>query len=124
VSQPPARIGDQAPAPLLAREVEARGRLVENDDARLQQQDTRQRHAPQLPARQLVHVARLERDIESDGRQDDVDLFLPRTGVAQALHDQPFLQDAADAPPGIERGAGVLVHVLHGAPGEPRPLAR
>ena len=32
-----------------------------------------------------------------------------------AMDAQPLRQRRADAPPGVERGAGVLVHVLHGA---------
>ena len=76
-------------------------------------QDAGEADAAQLPARELVHVARLERRIEAHRREHPVDLLLAPAGVAQAAdHDEPLLEDAADAPPRIERGAGVLVDVL------------
>ena len=46
--------------------------------------------------------------------RNDVETLLVVSDVGHRVH-QPLLQDAADAPPGIERGAGVLVHVLDGA---------
>ena len=63
-----------------------------------------------------MHVARLERRIEAHRREHPVDLLLAQAGVAQAVDHEALLKDAADAPPRVERGAGVLVDVLDRRP--------
>src|SRR5215467_6173794 len=63
-----------------------------------------------------MHIARLERPIEPDGREHDFDLTATRFGVVSTVDDHALLEGAADVPPRIERGSGILVHVLNGAP--------
>src|SRR5215471_17006948 len=63
-----------------------------------------------------MHIARLERPIEPDGREHGFDLTATRFGVVSTVDDHSLLEGAADVPPWIERGTGILVHVLNGAP--------
>src|SRR5215470_128658 len=63
-----------------------------------------------------MHIARLERPIEPDGREHGFDLTATRFGVVSSANDQSLLEGAANVPPRIERGTGILVHVLNGAP--------
>ena len=39
-----------------------------------------------------------------------------RFSAVSTVNDQPLLEGAADVPPRIKRGSGILVHVLNGAP--------
>src|SRR5262245_53171518 len=63
-----------------------------------------------------MHIARRERSIETDGCEHGFDLAATRSGVVLTVNEQSLLEGAADVPPWIERGGGVLVHVLNGAP--------
>src|SRR5262249_53091572 len=63
-----------------------------------------------------MHIARLERPIEPDGGEHGFDLTATCFRVVLTVNDQPLLEGAADVPPRIERGSGILVHVLNGAP--------
>ena len=99
----------------LHGEVEAGGGLVEDDDARVQHEDAGEADAALLAARELVRIAAAEGGIEADGGEDGVDAPGALGAVADAVDAQRLVERMADAPPGIERGAGVLVHVLHGA---------
>src|SRR4051794_24521827 len=71
-----------------------------------------------------MHVARLERRIEAHRREHPVDLLLAQAGVAHAVDDEALVKNAADAPPRVERRAGVLVDVLDRLPSCPRLLRR
>src|SRR5262249_61626931 len=48
--------------------------------------------------------------------QHAVDLLQPQKAVTNALDEHRFLEKAADAPPRIEGGARILMHVLNAAP--------
>src|SRR5207248_7108 len=79
----------------------------------------RHRHAAQLASGELVRIAPLHAEIEADRAQHAIDARLARGATLDAAHDQRFLDAPADAPPRIERGGGVLVHVLNGPPPPP-----
>src|SRR5262249_12647654 len=96
----------------------------EDDDAGLEHQDARERDAAQLPAGELMDVAGLERAVEADRPEHLIDLFLASTTILQALDHHGFLENPADAPPRIERGARVLMHVLDLAPQHSGPRRR
>src|SRR5262245_23195806 len=63
-----------------------------------------------------MHIARPERSIEADGCEHGLDLGATCFSVVLTVNEQSLLEGAADVPPWIECGGGILVHVLNGAP--------
>src|SRR5262245_7627350 len=58
----------------------------------------------------------MRRGIEPDRVQHTIDFLLAQDTVALAGNQHRLVENAPDAPPWIERSAGVLVHVLNLAP--------
>ena len=71
-----------------------------------------------------MRVATARGGIEADRRQHLGDAVLPFAGIAHAMDQQTLGQRAADAPPGIEGGAGILMDVLDDLARAPRRLNR
>ena len=94
----------------LHRDVERRGRLVEQQHRRLQHQRPGDRHPLPLAARELVRIA-----VEEGRRQADVDhrLLHPLRPPVEAVDDQRLGQRGADRVPRVQRAVGVLEHHLH-----------
>ena len=124
----------QAPEQLqhagLHGDVEARGRLVQDHQARPQREDARQPHAALLAAGELVRVEVEVGVGQADRGQDRAHLALPLGAGQRGVDDQRLVQQRADLPARVERGARVLVDVLQilgdGAPraaGQPADLA-
>ncbi len=89
----------------LDRDVEGRGRLVEEEDARLEDQGAGDGDALALAARELVRVAVAEGGPEADLGQEPLD---PPVGVAQPVDRHGLAQDAVDRVARVERAVGVL----------------
>ena len=92
--------------------VEARGRLVEHDDARREAEDPGETDPPELPAGQLVRVARLEARVEPDRIEHPIDSLRALRARGDTVDLEPFREGAADAPPRVEGRARILVDVL------------
>ena len=111
-AEPLAQFEQQVQHRRLHRHVEARGRLVEDHKARPQQQDAGERDAPQLAARQFVRVAQPGKAIETDRFEHRVDPLRARSADGDAVDPEAFFEGAADAPPRVERGGGILMDIL------------
>jgi hypothetical protein len=96
----------------LNRDVERRGRLVEQQDARLQHQRARDRHALALAARHLVRIAVAERCVQPDPVKDPHD---PRVDVADLVDVQRLGQCRVDGVARVQRTVRILEHHLHRA---------
>lgn len=103
----------------LDRQVEAGGRLVEDHDARAQGQGAGEADAALLAAGQFMRIARPEACVQPHRDQHLVDPAAALLPVVDAVDLQRFFQRIADPPPGIERRARILVHVLDVGAGNP-----
>ena len=96
----------------LHRGVERRGRLVEQQDLRLEDQRARDGDALALAARELVRIAEAEAGAEADLVERALDA---RLGVADAVDRQRLGQHAVDRLARVQRAVGILEHHLHAA---------
>src|SRR6185312_9981650 len=96
----------------LDRDVERRGRLVEQQDGRLEDERAGDHHALALPAGELVRVAEAVHGLEPDGVERRGDA--PR-GIADAVDGERLGQRAVDGVARVERAIGVLEYHLHAA---------
>jgi hypothetical protein len=94
----------------LHRRVQRRGRLVQQQQLRLQDQRARNGDALALAARQLVRVAEAKAAAQADLVQRALDA---RLGVGQAVDGQRLGQDAVDRLPRVQAAVRVLEHHLH-----------
>ena len=95
----------------LDRDVERRGRLVEQQDRRLEDQRARDGDALALAAGELVRVA------EAEARAEPDLVAAPRRS-ARPASSMPWMasgsaQDAVDRVARMQRAVGVLEHHLH-----------
>ncbi len=94
----------------LHRNVQRRGRLVEQKDLRLQDQGPGHGHALPLATGELVRIAETKGPVEPHGGQG---VLHPRLAVAQPVNGDRFGQNAVDGMPGVERSVRVLENHLH-----------
>ena len=97
----------------LHRDVERRGRLVEQQDLRLEDQRARDRDALALAAGELVRVAEAEATGRARPRRARCTIRASR--VADAVDRERLGQDAVDGVARMQRAVGVLEHHLDGA---------
>ncbi len=102
----------------LNRDVECRGRLIEEQETRAQHDGPGDGHPLLLAARELVRIALEQGAREPDGGQGLVEPGRPLGATVDAVHLERRQQDPADGLARVERGAGVLEHGLHG-PAQP-----
>ena len=96
----------------LHRGVERRGRLVEQQDLRLQDQRAGDRDALALAAGELVREAEAEGRAEPDVVERLHDALLL---VGEAVDGERLGKHAVDRVARVQRGVGVLEHHLHAA---------
>src|SRR5690606_24022432 len=100
----------------LDRNVERRGGLIEQEDARPEHQSPGDGDTLALAARKLVRVAVAKAAAEADLLEHFVDTPVD---IVEAVDLQRFGQDVGYAVLGMERAVGVLEDHLHlAAPGE------
>src|SRR5262249_11471339 len=105
----------------LDRNVERRGRLVEKQDARLEDEGAGDGDALALTAGELMRVAEAEIARQSDIVKRALDAAL---AIAHVLDDEPFPQHAVHRLTRMERAVGILEEHLREfeeAPGTARP---
>ena len=110
---PPAQVDQEVEDLGLDGDVERRGRLVEQDDLRLQDQRPGDRDPLALAAGELVRVAVAEGGAEADLGQRRRDAI---ARPVQAMDAAGLAQDPVDGVPGVQRAVRVLEHHLQLAP--------
>src|SRR5258708_5730772 len=104
----------------LHAHVDGRGRLVEEDEARLQRQGAGDGDALALAAGEFVRVAFARRRFEADFLQRLVDHAAALGLAADAMGLQPFTHDLADRHARTERAERILENDLHLAAQRPQ----
>ncbi len=94
----------------LDRDIERRGRLVEQQDARLENERTRDRDPLSLAAGKLVGIAIAERRTQPDLVERALD---PAIRIVEPMDRHRFAQDAIDRVARMERAIGILKHHLN-----------
>src|SRR6266851_449859 len=101
----------------LNRDVEGRGRLVEQEQARLENEGARDGDALALPTGELMRVAVKEMAAEADIVEHTLNAAL---AIVHVLDRQPLHEDAFDRLTRVERAVGVLEDHLNDSVGPPR----
>ena len=94
----------------LDRDIEGRGRLVQEQELRLQHQGPRDAHPLTLAAGQLMGIAVAEALVQADGIERIGDALV---ALADALDLQRFAQAPVDGLTGMKRAIGILKDDLH-----------
>ena len=96
----------------LRQDVERRGRLVEQKEARLEHERARDRDALALAAGKLMRIAEAELRIEPDRSERRRD---PPRGIVEAVHERRLGERARHGLARMERARRVLEYELHDA---------
>ena len=107
----------------LHRAVQRRGGFVEQHQFRLHDHRARDRDALALAAGEFVRIAEAARRVDADLVERGDDHFVARRLVADAVRDQPLLDDLVDRQPRAQRAVRILEHDLHLPPDRLQVLA-
>jgi len=104
----------------LYRHIQSRDRFVRDDERRVQRQSAGQPDALPLAAAELVRELRDLRRVQADQAEQLRHPGLALLAGADAMDDERFFDDGADAHAGVERRIGILKDDLEIATGAPQ----
>jgi len=111
------QITDQLQNRRLDRKVETGGWFVENHQARFQNQNPGKADTSLLTSGQFVRITIEECAVQPDRFEHRINALRALDCGGLSVDDQGFVQCIADPPPGVERGARVLMDILNVAAG-------
>src|SRR4030081_448676 len=89
---------------------------------RTQHENAREPHPALLPPGKFMRITTAEARIEPDRLQHFVNASPPFDAISHTMDAQRLVERVSDAPPRIERRAGILMHILALVWGVPRLL--
>ena len=116
------QLGKEFQHPGLHRNIQRRGRLVGDQQSRLQRQRSRDAHPLPLPAGELMREAVSHVRGQLHLLQQRLDSAFPLGAIHSGVQGQRFGDRLADGPSWIQRRSGILEHHPHLAPDIPQLL--